>query len=263
MGRVTTVCQQEPKTDCWAVNAITDGYSSVFSAEIMCPIESNLQHVRREIDAAIAGLPEAIRRPVTLVAVSKTRPAADIREAFRAGQRAFGENYAQEGVGKMGELGDLRSEGAQWHFIGPLQSNKATQVARHFDWVHGLDRLKIAEALSRNRLANPINVCIQVNASGEASKGGLAPQQVLEFATALARLPGLRIRGLMTIIENTDDPALQRVQFRLVRAHFEELQRNGFAVDTLSMGMSQDFRQAIDEGATMVRIGSAIFGART
>lgn len=262
MGRITTDCQVEPKTDRWAVNAITDGYSSVFSAEIMCPIESNLQHVRREIDAAIAGLPEAIRHPVTLVAVSKTKPAEEIRGAFRAGQRAFGENYAQEGVRKVSELADLRGQGLEWHFIGPLQSNKAALVAQHFDWVHGLDRLKIAQALSRNRPDLPINACIQVNASGEASKGGLLPGQVLAFARELAPLAGLRLRGLMTIIENTGDPDRQRAQFRLVRERYDELRQNGFAVDTLSMGMSQDYLQAIAEGATMVRVGSAIFGAR-
>lgn len=229
----------------------------------MCPIESNLQHVRREIDAAIAGRPESIRHPVTLVAVSKTRPSEDIREAFRAGQRAFGENYAQEGARKVSELADLRDQGIEWHFIGPMQSNKAAMVARHFDWVHGLDRLKIAEALSRNRPDLPMNACIQVNASGETSKGGLEPGQVLGFAREMAPLPGLRLRGLMTIIENTDDAARKRAQFRVVRERFEELRNNGFTVDTLSMGMSQDFSPAIEEGATMVRIGSAIFGART
>lgn len=229
----------------------------------MCPIESNLQHVRRDIDAAIAALPVSMRHTVTLVAVSKTKSAAEIRRAFVAGQRAFGENYAQEGVRKIGELADLRSRGIEWHFIGPLQSNKAAMVARHFDWVHSVDRLKIAGMLAGSRVETPLNVCIQVNASGETSKGGIAPQEVPGFANDIAALPMLRLRGLMTIIENTTEVAAQRAQFRLMRERFDQLLQNGHQVDTLSMGMSQDFRLAIEEGATMVRVGSAIFGART
>jgi hypothetical protein len=228
----------------------------------MCPIESNLQHVRREIDAAIAALPALARRAVTLVAVSKTRPLEDIRRAFDAGQRAFGENYAQEGVRKIGELADLRPRGIEWHFIGPLQSNKAALVARHFDWVHGLDRLKIAGLLSRSREGTPLNVCIQVNVSGEASKGGIALHGVPAFAKELLSMPNLRLRGLMTIIENTPDIAAQWAQFRLMRDSFDQLRQSVREVDTLSMGMSQDFQLAIEEGSTMVRIGSAIFGAR-
>lgn len=229
----------------------------------MCPIESNLQHVRRDIDAAIAALPAGVRHAVTLVAVSKTKPVAEIRRAFEAGQRAFGENYAQEAVRKIAELADLRPRGIEWHFIGPLQSNKAALVARHFDWVHSVDRLKIAGLLARARNETPLNVCIQVNASGETSKGGITAQEVPGFANEVAALPMLRLRGLMTIIENTPDAAVKRAQFRQVRESFDQLRQDGHPVDTLSMGMSQDLRLAIEEGSTMVRVGSAIFGART
>ncbi len=229
----------------------------------MCPIESNLQHVRRDIDAAIAALPARVRQEVTLVAVSKTKSAAEIRRAFDAGQRAFGENYAQEAVRKIGELADLRPRGIEWHFIGPLQSNKAALVARNFDWVHSVDRLKIAGLLARSREQTPLNVCIQVNVSGESSKGGIIASEVPDFANEVAALPLLRLRGLMTIIENTPDVAAKRAQFRLMRESFGQLRQSGYQVDTLSMGMSQDFRLAIEEGSTMVRIGSAIFGART
>jgi pyridoxal phosphate enzyme (YggS family) len=229
----------------------------------MCPIESNLQLVRRDIDAAIAALPAGTRHAVTLIAVSKTKSAAEIQRAFDAGPRAFGENYAQEAVRKIAELADLRPRGIEWHFIGPLQSNKAVLVARHFDWVHSVDRLKIAGLLARSRNETPLNVCIQVNASGETSKGGITAQEVPVFANEVAALPMLRLRGLMTIIENTPDDAVKRAQFRLVRECFDQLRRDGHPVDTLSMGMSQDFRLAIEEGSTMVRVGSAIFGART
>jgi hypothetical protein len=228
----------------------------------MSPIESNLQHIRADIDRVIAGLPIDSQRPVTLVAVSKTRPADSVREAFAAGQRAFGENYAQEGTAKIEALTDLKPMGIEWHFIGPLQSNKVGLVARHFDWVHGVDRLKIAEGLSRHRADRPINVCVQVNASGELSKGGVSPEDAIGLARACLGLPGLRFRGLMTIIENTVDASAQRHQFRMMRELRDQLLGTGIPVDTLSMGMSQDYRIAIEEGATMVRIGSAIFGAR-
>ncbi len=201
--------------------------------------------------------------PVALVAVSKAKPAEMVRAAHAAGQRAFGENYAQEGVAKVESLIDLRGE-LEWHFIGPLQSNKARPVALRFDWVHGIDRLKIAEALSRHRVGiSPLNVCVQVNASGEAGKSGVAPAEALALARAVANLPALHLRGLMTVIENTPDEARQREQFGLMRNLQNDLLKAGLKVDTLSMGMSQDFAVAIDEGATMVRIGSAIFGART
>lgn len=230
---------------------------------IMSPIESNLQHVRGSIDAAVAGLPAARRRPVTLVAVSKAKPESAIREAFVAGQRDFGENYVQEAVAKIEALSDLRSRGIVWHFIGPLQSNKVRWVARHFDWMHTLDRIKIAEALSAQRAGQPaLNVCVQVNVSGEASKSGVAPAAALALAEQVSRLSALRLRGLMTIIENTPDESTQRMQFRMMAQLFDAARHRGLAIDTLSMGMSHDFRVAIEEGATMVRVGTAIFGER-
>lgn len=230
----------------------------------MFPIESNLQHVNGVISDAIAGLADERKRPVTLVAVSKTKPVDAIREAFVAGQRHFGENYVQEGVGKIVALADLRSQGITWHYLGPLQSNKARLVAMHFDWMHGLDRLKIASALGAQRDGMPpLNVCVQVNASGEASKGGVSPGEALSFAAEVATIPGLKLRGLMAIIENSRDESILRGQFRLMRQLFDEARRKQLDVDTLSMGMSQDFRIAIEEGSTMVRVGSAIFGART
>ena len=229
----------------------------------MSTIESNLQHVRAEIDAALSARSTGVHQAVTLVAVSKTRPESVIREAFGVGQRAFGENYVQEGVAKIEALSDLIRSGIEWHFIGPLQSNKARQVAMNFDWVHAVDRVKIAEALDRHRRGRPpLNVCIQVNVSGEASKSGVAPTDALALAQSFGAFPALRLRGLMTVIENTSDPGAQRSQFRMLRELRNQLLNAGLTVDTLSMGMSQDFRIAIDEGATMVRIGSAIFGAR-
>ena len=222
----------------------------------MSLIEANLQHVRGQIAAASLG----DRAAPTLVAVSKTRSVAEIRAALAHGQRDFGENYVQEGVEKVIALA---GSGVIWHFIGPLQSNKAKLVAEHFDWVHGLDRLKIADALSRQRQpGKPLNVCIQVNVSGESSKGGVAPEAALALAESVAALPNLRLRGVMTIIENISDVAVQRDQFGRLRAVLLAILQAGIAVDTCSMGMSQDFITAIEEGSTMVRIGSAIFGAR-
>ncbi|MEP7157406.1 MAG: YggS family pyridoxal phosphate-dependent enzyme [Betaproteobacteria bacterium] len=229
----------------------------------MSPIESNLQHVKAGIQASIAGLREGARYPVTLIAVSKTKTPAEIREAFDAGQRDFGENYVQEAVEKMGELKDLRRQGLTWHFIGPLQSNKARLVAQHFDWMHSVDRLKIAHVLAAHRAGMPaLNICLQVNVSGEASKSGVAPDQASAMAAELGKIDGLKLRGLMSIIENTADENAQRAQFRMMKSLFDLLNDRGYALDTLSMGMSQDYRIAIEEGATMVRVGSAIFGAR-
>lgn len=236
----------------------------------MSPIKANLQHIQHEIAKATnVALPTATvisARSVSLIAVSKTKPSAMIREAFDAGQRLFGENYVQEAVTKITELSDLRAHGIEWHFIGPLQSNKAKLVAQYFDWVHGVDRLKIAEALAKNRaeLAHlaPLNVCVQVNVSGEASKGGVAPHEVVNLAVQITALAALKLRGLMTIIENTPDEITQRAQFAMMRKLQQQLIGEGLALDTLSMGMSQDFRVAIEEGATIVRIGSAIFGER-
>jgi PLP dependent protein len=229
----------------------------------MSPIKANLQHIQREISTASAMVDATVTQRVSLIAVSKTKPSTMVREAFEAGQRLFGENYVQEGTAKIAELVDLREQGIEWHFIGPLQSNKAKPVAHYFDWVHGVDRLKIAEALARNRAGlPPLNICIQVNVSAEASKSGVMPNEVMDLASQIATLSGLKLRGLMTIIENTPNEAVQRTQFGMMRKLQQQLIAAGFKVDTLSMGMSQDFRIAIEEGATMVRIGSAIFGAR-
>ncbi len=229
----------------------------------MSPIESNLQYINTQINEAITALPAASQRPVSLVAVTKTKSINEIRSAFAAGQREFGENYVQEAIGKIESLQDLRAQGIVWHFIGPLQSNKSKLVATNFDWVHGVDRLKIASALSRHRSGcGVLNVCVQVNVSGEQSKGGVAPADVLALATQVRELPDLKLRGLMTIIENTADETTQRAQFSMMRTLFEKMKSDNMDVDTLSMGMSQDFSIAISEGATMVRVGSAIFGAR-
>ena len=199
---------------------------------------------------------------VRLLAVSKTWPADSVREAVAAGQRAFGENYVQEGAEKVDALAGL---GLEWHFIGPLQSNKTRLVANRFVWVHSIDRLKIAERLSAQRDAHlpPLEVCIQVNVSGEASKSGVAPGELPELAHAVAGLPRLRLRGLMAIPEPTSDVALQRARFATLRQLRDQLNADGLALDTLSMGMSDDLEAAIAEGSTMVRVGTAIFGSRS
>lgn len=214
----------------------------------------------RIADAAVAaGRDPAMLR---LLAVSKTWPADSVREAAAAGQRAFGENYVQEGAAKVDELAGL---GLEWHFIGPLQSNKTRLVANRFSWVHSVDRLKIAERLSGQRDVHlpPLEVCIQVNVSGEASKSGVAPPDLPELARAVAALPRLRLRGLMAIPEPTPDVALQRARFASLRAMRDELNAAGLALDTLSMGMSDDLEAAIAEGSTLVRVGTAIFGSRS
>jgi PLP dependent protein len=224
---------------------------------IMSPIAANLQAIHARIRAAAGGDDSR----VGLVAVSKTQPAETVRTAFAAGQRVFGENYVQEALAKIDALKDLDIE---WHYIGPIQSNKAGALAQHFAWVHGVDRLKVASALSRLRdpAAPPLNICLQVNVSGESSKGGVSPQDALSLARDVAPLANLKLRGLMTIIENTPDAATQRAQFRLLRDLKEEIAATGIPLDTLSMGMSQDFEIAIEEGATLVRIGTAVFGQR-
>jgi pyridoxal phosphate enzyme (YggS family) len=198
---------------------------------------------------------------VTLLAVSKAQTAEKLREAYQAGQTKFGENYLQEALNKQIELADLNIE---WHFIGPIQSNKTQPIAQHFSWVHGVDRLKIAQRLNDARPADlpPLQICLQINISGEASKSGIAPNELLDLVKAVAALPKLTLRGLMTIPEPTDDEALQRQQFKQMRDWLNGLKKEGFALDTLSMGMSSDYKIAIEEGATIVRIGSAIFGAR-
>ena len=199
---------------------------------------------------------------VRLRAASKTWPADSVREAAAAGQCAFGENYVQEGAEKVDALAGL---GLEWHFIGPLQSNKTRLVANRFAWVHSIDRLKIAERLSAQRDAHlpPLEVCIQVNVSGEASKSGVAPGELPELAHAVAGLPRLRLRGLMAIPEPTSNVALQRARFATLRQLRDQLNADGLALDTLSMGMSDDLEAAIAEGSTMVRVGTAIFGSRS
>ncbi|CAG4902534.1 YggS family pyridoxal phosphate-dependent enzyme [Paraburkholderia saeva] len=222
----------------------------------------NLDAVRQRI-ALAAHVAGRDPRSVELLAVSKTFPAEDVRVAQAAGQRAFGENYVQEALTKIEALADLRAD-LEWHFIGPLQSNKSKPVAENFDWVHSVDRLKIAERLSAQRPDNllPLNVCVQVNASGEASKSGIEPGEALELARAVAALPRLRLRGLMSIPEPAGDIEAQRAPHRLLHALFEQLCTEGLALDTLSMGMSGDLEAAVIEGATLVRVGTAIFGAR-
>lgn len=226
----------------------------------MTPISANLQAVLARIDAAARRFgrdPESI----ALLAVSKTWPAQCVREAAAAGQQAFGENYVQEAVDKINELAALP---LRWHFIGPLQSNKSRLVAEHFDWVHSIDRLKLAERLSQQRPSQrpPLNVCLQVNVSGEATKRGCAPAEAPALARAIAALPRLRLRGLMCIPEPAEVLDAQRQPFRQLRALFTDLQARGLPVDTLSMGMSHDLEAAIAEGATIVRVGTAIFGDR-
>lgn len=206
---------------------------------------------------------------VVLLAVSKTWPAARVLEAFACGQRAFGENYVQEAVPKITELATLiapahETDAPEWHFIGPLQSNKTRAVAEHFAWVHSVARSKIAERLNdaRPAAAAPLNVCIQVNVSGEAAKSGVMPAEVFALASTVARLPRLVLRGLMAIPEPTADTALLRSRYAQLRILREHLNAEGFALDTLSMGMSEDLEAAILEGATIVRVGTAIFGVR-
>jgi pyridoxal phosphate enzyme (YggS family) len=196
-----------------------------------------------------------------LLAVSKTWPAEAVREAAACGQVAFGENYVQEGVDKCVELQALKLE---WHFIGPLQSNKTRVVATHFDWVHSIDRAKLAQRLSaqRDEALAPLNVCIQVNVSGEASKSGVAPDAVMRLAAEVASLPGLRLRGLMCLPEPDGGEVLLRQRFAMLRSLRDTLNAAGYALDTLSMGMSHDVETAIEDGSTMVRVGTAIFGAR-
>jgi pyridoxal phosphate enzyme (YggS family) len=228
----------------------------------MASIALKLQQVRHRIDDACksAGCPV---QSVTLLAVSKTFGAQALREAHAAGQRAFGENYVQEALDKVQALADLQPR-PEWHLIGPLQSNKTREVAAAFDWVHTVDRLKIAERLSAQRPVHlpPLQVCLQVNVSGEASKGGVEPAGLPALAHAVAALPRLRLRGLMSIPEPLIGFEAQRVPHRQLRELQAALCAEGLALDTLSMGMSADLEAAIAEGATIVRVGSAIFGAR-
>lgn len=222
-------------------------------------ISDSLQVTKTRITAACVAAgraPDAVR----LLVVSKTFPGSAVREAFAAGARAFGENYVQEGLAKVEELADLRDR-IEWHLIGPLQSNKTRPVAEAFDWVHSVDRLKIAERLSEQRPAHlaPLNVCLQVNISAEASKSGLLPADVAALAHRVAALPGLTLRGLMAVPEPGPGALAQH---QAMAALFESLKAEGLALDTLSLGMSADLEDAVQAGSTMVRVGSAIFGAR-
>ena len=227
-------------------------------------ISAQIDRVRDSIAQAARA---AGRDPATvsLLAVSKTFGAEAVIEAADAGQREFGENYLQEAVEKMAAVKAQRPDLAlSWHFIGPLQSNKTRPAAEHFDWVHSVDRLKIAQRLSDQRPEGmePLNICLQVNVSGEASKSGVAPQELPALAAAVAALPRLRLRGLMAIPEPEDDPVQQRKPFAMLAQLQQQLRALGIATDTLSMGMSADMPAAIAEGATIVRIGTAIFGKR-
>lgn len=227
-------------------------------------VRRNLENVRARIARACAQAgrpPESVR----LLAVSKTFPAEMVRAAHAAGQRAFGENYVQEGVAKVAALRErLGDDALEWHFIGPLQSNKTREVAEHFDWVHGVGRLKIAERLSAQRPGGraPLQLCIQVNISGEASKSGIAAEQVPALARAVAALPRVRLRGLMAIPEPVADTEAQRFPHRRLKALLDRLNADGLKLDTLSIGMSDDLEAAILEGSTLVRVGTAIFGSR-
>ncbi|MDR2364840.1 MAG: YggS family pyridoxal phosphate-dependent enzyme [Zoogloeaceae bacterium] len=236
----------------------------------MSAIEANLQAVRRRISAA-AEQNERSAAAITLLAVSKTRPASDVLAAAIAGQRDFGENYAQEGMDKILALRDLRAQGRLpengalvWHFIGPLQSNKTRLVAEYFDWAHSIERLRIAERLSAQRPARlpPLQVCVQVNVSGEASKSGCPPEEALDLCLSVADLPRLRLRGLMCIPAPAHDFPAQCRPFTQLRQSFLAIQARCPALDTLSMGMSGDLEAAVQSGSTLVRVGSAIFGER-
>lgn len=230
---------------------------------IMSPIRQNLQAITATI---VATTQESGRQPdaVRLLAVSKTFGPEAVQEAVAAGQRAFGENYLQEGLDKIRALNDAGAPALEWHFIGPIQSNKTRPIAEHFAWVHTVEREKIAARLSEQRPAGmaPLQICLQVNISGEASKSGVAPEEVAALAHKVATLPNLTLRGLMAIPEPAVEFAQQRAAFARLRALYEQLRADGLALDTLSMGMSADMRAAIFEGATIVRVGSAIFGAR-
>jgi hypothetical protein len=226
----------------------------------MDTVEKRLQAVKFRIQTA-ARASGRDPREIVLVAVSKTFPPEAIRAAHDAGQRDFGESYAQEAIAKMEVLRDLD---LHWHFIGPLQSNKTRPVAERFDWVHSVDRIKVAERLSAQRPegGGPLQVCVQVNLSGESTKSGVPLAEAKPLAHAVAALPHLALRGLMTLPEPTEDEVLQRQRFGALAALLDELRDEGLAVDTLSMGMSDDLEAAIASGSTMVRVGTAIFGAR-
>jgi len=228
----------------------------------MTTIAAKLQHVRARIATACQQAGRNVQ-DVTLLAVSKTFGPEAVRAAAAAGQRDFGENYIQEGVDKIAALADLRDQ-LRWHCIGPIQSNKTRLVAEQFDWAHGVDRLKIAERLSAQRPPGlpPLNLCLQVNIDGGPTKSGVAPAEALALALAVAALPGLRLRGLMTIPDLAPDFEAACAVHTSARALFYQLNAAGLGLDTLSMGMSDDLEAAVAAGSTMVRVGSAIFGTR-
>jgi len=225
----------------------------------MTTISNRLQDILATIESAAATSPS--HQSVQLLAVSKAQPATAIREAYVAGQTRFGENYSQEAIEKQKQLTDLAIE---WHFIGPIQSNKTQVIGQNFSWVHSVDRLKIAQRLNeaRSSMSLPLHVCIQVNVSNEDSKSGVLPEQLEALASAISALPHLKLRGLMAIPAPTTDATQQVAQFKQVRECYDALIGKGFALDTLSIGMSSDYPAAIAQGATIVRIGSALFGAR-
>ncbi|MDO9283178.1 MAG: YggS family pyridoxal phosphate-dependent enzyme [Methylotenera sp.] len=225
----------------------------------MTTISNRLQHILATIQSVQAI--SKYQQQIKLLAVSKAQSASVVREAFVAGQTSFGENYLQEALDKQAALTDLPIE---WHFIGPIQSNKTQPIAQHFSWVHSVDRLKIAQRLNEARPTDlaPLQVCIQVNVSNESSKSGVSPHDLESLATTIASLPRLKLRGLMAIPALTHDINQQQAQFKQVRQCYDALLAKGFALDTLSIGMSDDYPIAITEGATIVRIGSALFGAR-
>jgi pyridoxal phosphate enzyme (YggS family) len=230
----------------------------------MSTISANLHDVQTTIRAAAEAAGRA-PESVQLLAVSKTFGPDAVLEAMTAGQGAFGENYLQEALDKIDAVAQAApGVPVEWHFIGPIQSNKTRPIATHFAWVHSVDRLKVAQRLSEQRPPElgPLNICLQVNVSGEATKSGIAEDELPELARAVAALPNLRLRGLMAIPEPESDPAKQRAPFARLRELAEKLRADGIALDTLSMGMSADLPAAVEEGATIVRVGSAIFGAR-
>lgn len=228
----------------------------------MHKIDDQLVKVTARIHQAATA---AGRNPQTvqLIAVSKTQPAQALRDAYTWGQRAFGENYLQEALEKQAQLADLAD--VSWHFIGPIQSNKTRTIAEHFDWVHSVDRLKIAQRLHEQRPAEqpPLNICVQVNIDDETTKSGISLAELPALVAAIAPLTRLRLRGLMAIPAATNDAAQQRAAFAKLRFALEQLNQQGYALDCLSMGMSGDLEAAIAEGATHVRVGTDIFGART
>ena len=222
-------------------------------------ISQNLAQIQQQIESLSA---EFQRENVRLLAVSKTKPVSAIEEAIQAGQKAFGENYVQEGMEKIAYFNQQAD--LEWHFIGPLQSNKTKLVAAHFDWIQTVDRLKIAQRLSEQRPADkaPLNVLIQINISDEASKSGIAPEDMLPLAREIVLLPNLKLRGLMAIPKPEHEPAQQKIALSKMQQLFNRLQTEFEGIDTLSMGMSDDMAAAIECGSTMVRIGTAVFGAR-